>query len=850
MKKKAIQLIVRTRDQFFVDLSNYPPDIDVQTIPGTRTQLDLFKDEAINLTQTIQNVRDIGSIFTDFSQSFSLPASKTNNKVFRHYYNMQIGNNFNANDKLEAEIQINYATFRIGFIALDGVKMKSKKPHTYKVTFFGETVDLKKKLKEVNLQTIFEGTNKYNHDYDLATVKEGASLSSGVNLQNAPSGAVIYPLISNTRRFVFNSQNQAVADNNVNIAYVSTASGQTGMNFGDLKPAIRLHEIITRIEEWSANEFGEGGILFDKESTDAFFRTDNDIWYNSYMHLARQKGDLRDGIDGTQIATIRPDYWQLATGTNPITGAQPVNQWNVFLDPNQPPNAGQIASLTNNLFRCRVQSQTSQTSTLTTSFAIKMDTIGTAPFTTIIEETTSGTPVIVASNESTENQTTGNHESQIPTFAISAALGSGTSTRTFQWKWESDDPTLTITNYTNIRKQVIFQDFVGTGSFTQTQATDIEPNNTSVTSTITMSNQMPKMKVLDFLSGIFKMFNLTAYIGLQNNPNCYNIKITYSFNGQFPQQPASFTYNDCTGVQQTLTNIGAPAVIEVIGQQNSVTQTSGDANVTTIEYEAQDGKIVKVQTLDSYYENVGTERDISSFVDDTEQEANFPIPYQEIAFRFKPAKSFLAFNFAEINNNAFGNLENATSEQGIASTDRGQKYVVQLPFGKMLYERLTNITGGTALPIVYGYSVDKDQNPVLTEPLIFCNVNRALASNERIGFVVNQTQTTPIASVNTPSNSFGTETINFGTEFDEFDLSAKPDTLFAKHYFNYIDGVFDPQRRLVKLKAYLPDKFLINYSLADTIIINGDKFRINSIKTDVTTGKSDLELFNITNELY
>ena len=135
MKKKAIQLIVKTEDQFFVDLSNFPPDIDVQTIPGTRTQLDLFKDESINLTQTIQNVRDIGSIFTDFSQSFSLPASKTNNKVFRHYYNMQIGNNFNANDKLEAEIQINYATFRIGFLALDGVKMKSKKPHTYKVTF-------------------------------------------------------------------------------------------------------------------------------------------------------------------------------------------------------------------------------------------------------------------------------------------------------------------------------------------------------------------------------------------------------------------------------------------------------------------------------------------------------------------------------------------------------------------------------------------------------------------------------------------------------------------------------------------------------------------------------------------
>ena len=48
-------------------------------IEGTR--VDLFKDENINLTQTIQNVRDIEKVFTDFSKSFTIPASKTNNKV-------------------------------------------------------------------------------------------------------------------------------------------------------------------------------------------------------------------------------------------------------------------------------------------------------------------------------------------------------------------------------------------------------------------------------------------------------------------------------------------------------------------------------------------------------------------------------------------------------------------------------------------------------------------------------------------------------------------------------------------------------------------------------------------------
>ena len=50
-------------------------------------QVELFKDESISLTQTIQNVKDIGKVFANFTQSFNLPATKANNKIFKHYYN-------------------------------------------------------------------------------------------------------------------------------------------------------------------------------------------------------------------------------------------------------------------------------------------------------------------------------------------------------------------------------------------------------------------------------------------------------------------------------------------------------------------------------------------------------------------------------------------------------------------------------------------------------------------------------------------------------------------------------------------------------------------------------------------
>ena len=39
-------------------------------IEGNR--MDMFKDESVSLTQTIQNVKDIAKVFTNFTKTFSL----------------------------------------------------------------------------------------------------------------------------------------------------------------------------------------------------------------------------------------------------------------------------------------------------------------------------------------------------------------------------------------------------------------------------------------------------------------------------------------------------------------------------------------------------------------------------------------------------------------------------------------------------------------------------------------------------------------------------------------------------------------------------------------------------------
>ena len=115
------------------------------------TRVDMFKDESVTITDTIKNVKDIAKVFTAFSQQFSLPASKTNNKLFKHYYNYDIDNGFDARARVAATIKLNGTDYKIGRIKLNGVQLKQNKPYAYKVVFYDNTVALKDVIGEDKL---------------------------------------------------------------------------------------------------------------------------------------------------------------------------------------------------------------------------------------------------------------------------------------------------------------------------------------------------------------------------------------------------------------------------------------------------------------------------------------------------------------------------------------------------------------------------------------------------------------------------------------------------------------------------------------------------------------------------
>lgn len=237
-------------------------------------EVELYKDESITLTQSIQDVRDIQKIFTEYSRTFSVPASKNNNKIFKHFYNYYI-DGFDARKKKSAEILINYKPFKKGKIKLEGVSLKNNEAHTYRLTFFGETVTLPDLLGEdrlANLGQLSVFNFRYNDTNIKAYMKDGLDATLGTEVIE---DGIIFPLITHTNRLIYDS-----SKDEINNLYVTGSNN--GVPFSQLKPALRVHAIIKAIElEYPQLKF----------STD-FFNENNEAYYNLYMWLHTKAGGI------------------------------------------------------------------------------------------------------------------------------------------------------------------------------------------------------------------------------------------------------------------------------------------------------------------------------------------------------------------------------------------------------------------------------------------------------------------------------------------------------------------------------------------------------------------------------
>ena len=219
-------------------------------INGIYKRLELFNDEKINITSSIQNINDISKTFTDYTQTFSVPATTNNNAVFSYWYNNDVDNGFDQRKRADAYIELDSISFKNGKIQLESVDLKSGQPDNYKITFFGSLVSLKDTfngllLKDLNLNTSYDITYTPDVVKNLVTT---TSISSDV----------MFPLISSKNIWTYGSGTTYDISNSA-----------TPINYFDLFPAIKLSSVFNMIQSQFGINFS-GSFLTNNKFLNAY----------------------------------------------------------------------------------------------------------------------------------------------------------------------------------------------------------------------------------------------------------------------------------------------------------------------------------------------------------------------------------------------------------------------------------------------------------------------------------------------------------------------------------------------------------------------------------------------------
>jgi hypothetical protein len=404
-------------------------------------KLDIFKDEGINLNSSVANVNDISRNFTDYTQNFTVPANDVNNPIFKHYYNANIDNTFDARTKVDGRIELGGVPFKFGKWKLLKVNVKQNKPSSYTINFTGNLFSLKEKFKDDELSSL--DLSAFNHTHN------------SINVQNGLVGSlfdnnIIYNLFAK-KQYYYN--NNATDNTNTDrLANIAWGGGvNAGVQWTDLKPSLRLIKVIEAIE-------AKYNITFTR---DFFGRTEfNDlfIWLNTDTSTGTETEQLinftsTSGFDlGFNLST---EKW-----INTVGLITPAFAYNIRIEP----------TLINIPYKIIVKNFGVPIATIESSGGITE-----IPFTSV--------PLVNGTNTPFEY-----------TFYVSSSF------------------TFSYVSFLKLRR--VTYSFV-TGFESRIQ--DLNSSTSTITSVMNISNNLPKIKVIDFMKGLFNMFKLVVIADQSNN---------------------------------------------------------------------------------------------------------------------------------------------------------------------------------------------------------------------------------------------------------------------------------------------------------------------------------------------
>lgn len=392
-------------------------------IDGIARRIETFEDEKISITSSIQNINDISKVFTDYSQSFTIPASNNNNEIFSHWYENAIDNGFDQRRTYDGFIKIDTQTFRTGRWQLEGASVKSNRIENYKLTFFGKLKSLNDKLKDDKLSNL-ETLNNYSFVYNTGTIRD--------KIQNINFGDLSFPLISSKRAWQYGGG--GVED------ISQTASA---INVNELFPAIRVSKVFKAIEDFYGITFN-GSFLNTQNFTKAFL-------------------------------FLKPGN---ATELTPFTAKTPINFNSDYSN-----DYFEIINSTNEIIAKKFSSPTVQNANI--RLTINLSSF--VQYQLLVYKDNKLFTTLTASGNTIN-------------FNLNSNLGVGS------YKFY-----LKVPFQLNYSHNVVYNRMEFGTTWVNTNTTINTLPSTATLSVLDLTVLAPNMKIIDFISGILKMFNLTAY---------------------------------------------------------------------------------------------------------------------------------------------------------------------------------------------------------------------------------------------------------------------------------------------------------------------------------------------------
>ena len=713
-------------------------------IDGQRA--DMFEEISVTITDSIKNVRDVAKVFTEYSQTFSLPASRTNNKIFKHYYNSSIENGYDARIRATANIDLNSIPYKKGYIKLEGVDLRNNNPHTYRITFFGNTVSLKDLLGDdllsslgsvpagrVNLLEEFsKKTDGTDLLYDSADIETYLTTQVDRTVDGVVySAPVQVPLITHSQRLYYESTQDIINTGNLHYNGASGNDKQHGVKFNELKYALKLSVLIKAIEE-------KYGLNFSSD----FLKGGDSAFNDLYMWLHRKK----EGVEN--LAGVNERQVDGFTDANTIAPFSTMNDNALSLPLYQPPVIGNV-----------------------TTFYFESNTSSTSPYKISIRK--DGIEIV-----NSGSITSG------ALFTTSVPVGFVNTTSKYTAYIESDsDITFQLLRF--VVQQYLQPNFLVPGGFQYSHHASSSVGYAN-SFNFKLSQQIPKMKVIDFLTAIFKMFNLVAYV----EGDVMVVKTLDDFYAN-PSSDSPYDITKYIDVNESQVNSALPfreVNFSYKGLKTFLAKRHDqlfNEEWGTEEYSGEDSAILS----NSIYK--------------------IEIPFEHMKFE----------RLLDIDN-----PNPPTDIQCGYCVDDNQQSYIGMPL-VFYMDRKTLSTGGKISFIDAVGTVSGEDNV----PTSHKEISSYYA---------------PANSDLKYSQLEDRQSINFSPESDEWELVTTTETLFNNYYKKYISSVFDKSNRLTKVTAFLPLIILHKYTLADRFVIAGKSYKINSIETDFYTGKTELELLN------